>query len=57
MACPAEAGAAARVIAANPTIVEMTRNADRWAAMVQAVSGNAKKLGFGAIFEGQGMIR
>ena len=54
MACPAEVGAAARVIAANPKFVEMTRNPDRRAPMVEVVSVNAKKLGFRSIFDGRG---
>lgn len=57
MACPAEAGAAARVLSGQAAILAMPRNADRWAAMVAAVAAEAELMGFGPTFEGKGMIR
>jgi subtilisin family serine protease len=57
MACPAEVGAAARLLGARADILSMPRSAERWAAMVTAVAEAAKKLGFGPTFEGQGMIK
>jgi len=54
MACPAATGAAARVIAGTP-VIKMKRNARRSEAIVKAVLGSAKPLGFGPTFEGLGL--
>ena len=54
MACPAVTGAAARAIAGTP-VVKMKRNARRSEAIVKAVLGSAKSLGFDATFEGHGL--
>jgi subtilisin len=54
MACPAATGAAARAIAGTP-VIKMKRNAKRSDAIVKAVLGSAKTLGFGATFEGLGL--
>ena len=56
MACPAEVGAAARVLAGNPAILAMPRNQARSDAMAGAVLQTAKPLGFGPLFEGQGRV-
>jgi subtilisin len=54
MACPAAVGAAARVIAGTP-VIKLKRNAKRSDAIVKAVLGSAKTLGFGPTFEGLGI--
>ena len=56
MATPAETGAAARLIAAKPQILAMARDQNRAAAMVLAIAAATKVLGFGAVYEGKGMI-
>ena len=55
MACPAETGAAARVL--GPSILKMKRNAARSDAMVKAILATAVSLGFGPTFEGHGMAQ
>jgi subtilisin family serine protease len=54
MACPAATGAAARAIAGTP-VIKMKRNVKRSDAIVKAVLGSAKTLGFGPTFEGLGI--
>ena len=54
MACPAATGAAARAIAGSK-IIKMKRDARRSEAIVKAVLGAAKSLGFGPNFEGHGL--
>jgi subtilisin len=56
MATPAEVGAAARVLGANPAILAMPADATRTAAMLSALAAQTKPLGFGPTFEGKGMI-
>jgi subtilisin len=56
MATPAEVGAAARVLASRPDILAMPGTVDRTAAMIAALAGVAAPLGFGATFEGKGII-
>jgi subtilisin family serine protease len=56
MATPAETGAAARLLATKPQILKMPRDQNRAAAMITAIAGASKLLGFGAIFEGKGII-
>jgi len=56
MACPAATGAAARLLAANPLILNATRDATRSAAIVQLLLQRAATRGFQAIFEGHGML-
>ena len=56
MACPAATGAAARLLAAQPAILNMARDQARSDAMAKAVLGRARSLGFDATFEGQGML-
>jgi subtilisin len=57
MACPAVTGAAARLLSlpASAGILRMPRDQDRSNAMAKALLLCAKKLGFGATFEGQGL--
>jgi subtilisin len=56
MACPAATGAAARLLAAKPDILAMARDQARSEAMAAAALDAAKPLGFGALFEGRGML-
>jgi len=53
MACPAVTGAAARAL--TPSLLKMKRNAKRSEAIVKAVLGSAKSLGFDPPFEGHGL--
>ena len=53
MACPAATGAAARVLTSKT--LKMRRNAKRSEAIVKAVLGSAKSLGFDPPFEGHGL--
>jgi subtilisin len=55
MACPAETGAAARVIAGT-SVIKGKRDANRSAAIVKAILSAATSLGFGPNFEGHGVI-
>jgi subtilisin len=54
MACPAATGSAARAIAGSP-IIKMKRDRKRSDAIVKAVLGAAKPLGFGPKYEGAGI--
>jgi subtilisin family serine protease len=56
MATPAETGAAARLLATKPQILKMPRDQNRAAAMITAIAAACKLLGFGAIYEGKGII-
>jgi subtilisin len=56
MATPAETGAAARLLAGKSTILAMPRDQHRAATMIAALAQACKLLGFGASFEGKGMI-
>ncbi len=57
MATPAETGAAARLLATQKNVLSMPRDQNRAGAMITALAGACKRLGFGAIYEGKGMIR
>lgn len=57
MACPAVTGAAARLLAGKSAILQMPRDQARSDAMLQAVIGSARSLGFAASFQGGGLIR
>lgn len=57
MACPAETGAAARLLATRANILSMARGQARSDTMAQTVLSAAQSLGFGALFEGQGVVR
>jgi subtilisin len=57
MACPSAVGAAAKLLAANhQNILAMPRGQSRSDAMAAAVLQAAKPRGFGAVFEGQGLL-
>jgi len=56
MATPAQTGAAARLLATKPAILKMPRDQQRSSAMITAIVDSCKLLGFGASFEGKGMI-
>ena len=56
MACPAETGAAAKLLATKPEILKMNPDQARSDALASAVLQAAKSLGFPATFEGQGLI-
>jgi subtilisin family serine protease len=56
MATPAEVGAAARVLSAQSAILALPADASRTAAMLAAIAARTQPLGFGATFEGKGMI-
>jgi subtilisin family serine protease len=56
MATPAETGAAARLLATKSTILSMPRDHNRSSAMISAIAEACKLLGFGAIYEGKGII-
>lgn len=55
MASPAVAGMAARLLAANPTILAMPRDAARSDAIRQMVIDACKSLGLGILHEGAGL--
>ena len=57
MACPAAVGAAAALLSARPELLDLPRDSARSEAMARAVLGRAKALGFGSLYEGQGLIR
>jgi len=57
MACPAATGMAARLLAAEKKILAMPRNQKRSEAIMQFLSKNLATLGFGATFEGNGMLK
>jgi subtilisin len=57
MATPAETGAAARLLGMHKNILTMPRDQNRAAAMITAIAAACKTVGFGAIYEGKGMIR
>jgi subtilisin family serine protease len=56
MATPAETGAAARLLGIKPDILKMPRDQNRASAMITAIASTSKLLGFGAIYEGKGVI-
>jgi len=57
MACPAATGIAAKVLSARTDILNMSRDESRSDAMAMAVLQAAKSMGFGPIYEGQGLVR
>ncbi|TAE31757.1 MAG: peptidase S8/S53 subtilisin kexin sedolisin [Cytophagales bacterium] len=56
MACPVATGVAAQLLATRPDLLAMPRNADRSAAMIRFLVSNVRVLGFGATFEGNGLL-
>lgn len=57
MACPAITGAMARMLAAHPHLMGMERSRPRSNLMMQRFFGQAQSLGFGALYEGLGLLR
>jgi subtilisin len=57
MACPAATGIAAKLLAIRPDILGMQRNQERSDAMAQVLLQAAKSLGFGSVYEGQGLAK
>ena len=57
MACPAATGAAATILSAHLELLGLPRNPPRSEAMARAVLGRARALGFGSLYEGQGLAR
>ena len=56
MACPAATGMAARLLSNMPGFYEMKRNQDRSVEMLKFLALHIKPMGFGANFEGKGML-
>lgn len=56
MACPAATGALARLLSRNPALLRAQRNQARSDAIVKLALQSAKPLGFGALYEGAGML-
>ena len=56
MACPAATGIAASLLGTQADILSMGRDQARSDAMAAVVLKAAKKLGFGPIYEGQGLV-
>lgn len=56
MACPAATGMAARILSGSPQILNLPRNQVRADEMVKYLALYTKVLGFGANFEGKGML-
>lgn len=56
MACPAATAMAARLLHNHPEVFNHARNTARSNEMVKLVSAHAVSLGFGARFEGKGML-
>ena len=56
MSCPAATGRAASLLAASPQILAMPRDQNRSDAIVALILNGAKPLGFGATFEGRGLL-
>jgi subtilisin len=56
MACPAAVGAAARLLSEQPALLKMKRNQQRSDEMQKFLSTRIQSMGFGANFEGKGML-
>ena len=57
MACPAVTGLAAKMLSVRAGILSMSRDQARSDAMAQALLQTARSLGFGPLYEGQGLLR
>jgi len=57
MACPAVTGRAAFILAGRPDLLSLPRGEERSSAMAHALLQSAAPLGFGPLFEGQGMLK
>lgn len=56
MACPAATGIAARLLSAQKKILEMPRAQNRSVSMVKFLGKKARIMGFGILYEGNGLI-
>lgn len=56
MACPAAAGMAARILSGNPELLNLPRNQARADEMIKYLAIHVRAMGFGANFEGKGML-
>jgi len=56
MACPAVSGMTARLLSNSPDILSMRRGPERSASIARLALGAARSLGFGAHYEGRGLI-
>jgi subtilisin len=56
MACPAALGIAARLLSSQPNILALPRDQARADAIKKYLAGKVVSLGFGANFEGNGML-
>ena len=56
MACPAAVGAAASILSAHPELLGLPRGLERADALARVLSGRARGLGFGSLYEGQGLV-
>jgi len=56
MACPMATGAAARLLATQPETLNLPRSSARSEAFIKFLTSKVKSMGFGAIYEGQGLI-
>ena len=56
MACPAAAGMAARILSENAALLNLPRNQSRADEMIKYLAIHVRAMGFGANFEGKGML-
>jgi len=57
MACPAAVGAAAAILSAHAELLGLPRDSSRSEALARAVLVRARPLGFGSLYEGQGLAK
>jgi subtilisin len=57
MACPAAVGAAAAILSAHAELLGLPRDSSRSEALARALMARARPLGFGSLFEGQGLAK
>ncbi len=57
MACPAAVGASAAILTAHIELLGLPRDSSRSEALARAVLARARPLGFGSLFEGQGLAK
>jgi subtilisin len=57
MACPAAVGAAAAVLSTHDELLGLPRDASRSEALARAALARARPLGFGSLYEGQGLVK
>lgn len=56
MSCPAATGVAARLLSSRPDLLELPQNQIRADEMTRYIAEHIKPMGFGANFEGKGML-